>query len=96
MERVETVPATGAVTGFTVGVTNDLADRTSAIVLNPDVLDNNGGVLATTATLLAGAAYSRARSSHRSATLQGSVSPSPTSAGAAFAEAAASADPSVH
>lgn len=95
VERVETVPAAGAVTGLTLGATNDLGPRTSAIVLASHLLvDHDGGVPVAAAKLLAGGTYPQARSSHRSATLQASISPTLTSAGATLAEAAASADPS--
>lgn len=58
VERVETIPATAAATGFTVGVANDLQARTSSIVLDSDLLlGNDGGVLLAAATLLAGAAH---------------------------------------
>lgn len=95
VERVETVPAAGAVTGLTLGVTNNLDTRTSAIVLASYLrVDHDGGVPMAAAKLSAGGMYPRARSSHRSAELQASISPIPTTAGAALAEAAASADPS--
>lgn len=58
VERVETVPAAAAATGFTVGVTNDLAARRSTLVLDSDfLLGNDGGVLLAAATLLAGAEH---------------------------------------
>lgn len=58
VERVEVIPATAAATGFTVGVTNDRASRSSSIVLDSDLLlGNDGGVLLAAATLLAGAAH---------------------------------------
>ncbi|MEB2619535.1 hypothetical protein CIK52_17785 [Kocuria rosea] len=54
VERVETVPATAATTGFTVEVTNELAAKRSALVLDSDfLLGNDGGVLLAAATLLA-------------------------------------------
>lgn len=58
VERVETVPATAAATGFTVGVTNDLEAQRSTLVLDSDfLLGNDGGVLLAAATLLAGAEH---------------------------------------
>jgi hypothetical protein len=58
VERVETVPATAAATGFTVGVTNDLAAQRSTLLLDSDfLLGNDGGVLLAAATLLAGAEH---------------------------------------
>lgn len=58
VQRVETVPATAAATGFTVGVTNDLEAQRSKLVLDSDfLLGNDGGVLLVAATLLAGAEY---------------------------------------
>ncbi|MEX5268762.1 hypothetical protein [Kocuria sabuli] len=48
------MPAAGAGTGFTVGATSDPDARTSAIVLDSDLLlDNDGGVLPAATTLLA-------------------------------------------
>ena len=56
VERVVTVPAAAAATGFTVGVTNDLAVQRSTLVLDSDfLLGNDGGVVLAAATLLAGA-----------------------------------------
>ena len=58
VERVETVPATAAAAGFTVGVTNDLEAKRSMLVLDSDfLLGNDGGVLLAAATLLAGAEH---------------------------------------
>ena len=58
VQRVATVPAAAASTGFTVGVTNDLAAKRSTLVLDSDfLLGNDGGVLLAAATLLAGAEY---------------------------------------
>ena len=58
VERVETVPATAAAAGFTVGVTNDLEAQRSTLVLDSDfLLGNDGGVLLAAATLLAGAEH---------------------------------------
>ena len=58
VERVATVPATAAATGFTVGITNDLTAKRSTFVLDSDfLLGNDGGVLLAAATLLAGAEY---------------------------------------
>ena len=58
VERVATVPATAAATGFTVGITNDLTVKRSTFVLDSDfLLGNDGGVLLAAATLLAGAEY---------------------------------------
>ena len=58
VECVETVPATAAATGFTVGVTNDLEAQRSTLVLDSDfLLGNDGGVLLAAATLLAGAEH---------------------------------------
>jgi hypothetical protein len=58
VERVETVPATAAATGFTVGVTNDLEAQRSTLVLDSDfLLGNDDGVLLAAATLLAGAEH---------------------------------------
>ncbi len=53
VERAETVPATAATTGFTVGVTNDLTAQRSTLVLDSDfLLGNDDGVLLAAATLL--------------------------------------------
>ena len=58
VERVATVPATAAATGFTVGITNDLTAKRSTFVLDSDfLLGNDGGVLLAAATLRAGAEY---------------------------------------
>ena len=58
VERVETVPATAAAAGFTIGVTNDLEAQRSTLVLDSDfLLGNDGGVLLAAATLLAGAEH---------------------------------------
>ena len=58
VERVATVPATAAATGFTVGITNDLTAKRSTFVLDSDfLLGNDGGVLLAAATLLAGAEH---------------------------------------
>ena len=54
VERVETVIATAAATGCTVGVINELKARRSTLVLNlVFLLGNDGGVLLAAATLLA-------------------------------------------
>ena len=58
VERVVTVPAAAAATGFTVGVTNDLAVQRSTLLLDSDfLLGNDGGVVLAAATLLAGAEH---------------------------------------
>ena len=58
VERVATVPATAAATGFTVGITNDLTAKRSTFVLDSDfLLGNDGGVLLIAATLYAGAEH---------------------------------------
>lgn len=58
VERAETLPASAAATGFTVGVTNDLAAQRSTVVLDLDyLLGNDGGVLLVAATLFAGAEH---------------------------------------
>jgi hypothetical protein len=57
VERAETVPATARETGFTVRVTNDLQARRSFLVVDSDLLGNDGGVLLIAATLFAGAEY---------------------------------------
>ncbi|NVC25177.1 hypothetical protein E7Z53_17275 [Kocuria salina] len=93
VERVETVPAAAATTGFTVGVTNDLAAQRSTLVLDSDfLLGNDGGVLLAAATLLAGAEHlldpapvSRSRRT--------GGRPPPPAAAAQVAGAAAAAEP---
>ena len=58
VERVETAPAAARATGFTVGVTNDLAARRSSIVVDSDLLlGTDDGVVLIAATLTAGAEH---------------------------------------
>ncbi|GGG71374.1 hypothetical protein GCM10011374_40070 [Kocuria dechangensis] len=58
VERVQTAPATARATGFTVGVTNDLAARQSSVVVDSDLLlGTDDGVLLIAATLSAGAEH---------------------------------------
>jgi hypothetical protein len=58
VERLQTVPAAVRATGFTVGVTNDLAARRSSIVVDSDLLlGTDDGVALIAATLSAGAEH---------------------------------------
>jgi hypothetical protein len=58
VERVETIPAAARATGFTVGVTNDLAARRSSVVVDSDLLlGTDDGVALIAATLSAGAEH---------------------------------------
>jgi hypothetical protein len=57
VERAQSIPASAATTGFTIGVTNDLTAQRSTVVLDSDyLLGNDGGVLLA-ATLFAGAEH---------------------------------------
>lgn len=58
VERAATAPTSAAATGFTLGVTNDLAARHSSINLDSELLtSNDDGILLSAATLLAGAEH---------------------------------------
>lgn len=58
VERVQTAPATARASGFTVGVTNDLAARRSSVVVDSDLLlGTDDGVALIAATLSAGAEH---------------------------------------